>query len=104
MKKYYGFEHFYGIATVDDDGCYIGDLIAFNSKKERDEWVDKDLFKNGNFHRSSLTSKEARKWLIHNFDMICNYLGEWCDVYSHEIPMNVLVEAYEKAIVDEEWR
>ena len=40
----------------------MGDeLLRFDTKKERDEWVLADVF-DGNFHRAAVTGSVARRW------------------------------------------
>lgn len=59
---HYGFRHTYGINTTDTDGNIIGTLYVFDTKRERDEWVSADVW-DGNYHRATISSKDARKYL-----------------------------------------
>lgn len=59
---YYGFYHSYGINTTDTEGNIVGRLYIFNTKQERDQWVDEDIW-DGNYHRAPINSKDARKYL-----------------------------------------
>lgn len=59
MAKYYGIDCGYGVNVVNFDGERIGEVKVFDTKAERDAWVDGDRF-DGNWHRSAITSREAR--------------------------------------------
>jgi hypothetical protein len=39
-RHYYAFRHTYGQHTVDSDGDPIGTIYAFDSRKERDQYVE----------------------------------------------------------------
>lgn len=63
MTHYYAFEHTYGIGTTDTDGDIIGTLYIFDTKHERDSWINKDVW-DGNFHRATISYKDARNEIV----------------------------------------
>lgn len=62
-RHFYGLHWAYGINTVDSNGDPIATPIVFDTKAERDAWVDEDRF-DGNFHRSATTAAEARRLMV----------------------------------------
>lgn len=70
---YYAFHNRYGVGTRDaDDLRRIGYLYIFESRADRDAWVDDDVW-DGNYHRESLTSREAMPYLV---EAACSVTGE----------------------------
>lgn len=60
----YGFYWQYGIGTVSaNDYQPVGDVMVFDSKRERDEWIAGDKF-DGNWHRSAMSAREARRLMV----------------------------------------
>ncbi|MDY4535627.1 hypothetical protein [Tractidigestivibacter sp.] len=59
MARFYGIECRYGRDVVDSDGRRRGDVHVFRTKAERNAWIDADEW-DGDYHRDTLTSKEAR--------------------------------------------
>lgn len=53
--NFYGFEHTYGIGTLDEDGNRIGTLRVFDSRSERQLWEEHDCDCN-----EAITASEAR--------------------------------------------
>lgn len=70
--------HFYagywqfGVGVGDFDGNPICSLLVFDSRKERDAWVDADHFDN-NWHRSALTRGEALPFMRGELDVFRAY-------------------------------
>lgn len=64
MSFFYAFYNNYGIGTADTDGNRIGELRVFDTKRERDEWVDEEDYSGGNLHREAISGKEARAFAI----------------------------------------
>lgn len=63
MAHYYGIECGYGRNVTDSEGNRLGDVKVFATKAERDAWVDADEF-DGNWHRDSIGSGEARRLML----------------------------------------
>ena len=88
--RYYAFHHNYGINTTDTRGNIIGALYVFDTKQERDEWIEKDIW-DGNYHRSTVNSKDARK-------IMSSCLLSWGVINSkseaNNLPTDVLVDMY----------
>ena len=58
---HYAFYNRYGVGTRHaSDGQRIGRLHIFDTRSERDEWVDGERYEDGNAHREAITCKEAR--------------------------------------------
>lgn len=69
-RKWYAADNSYGTNfTYDSDGWCVN---VFDSKAERDAWVEADTYPNGNPTREVVTAKQARKirreedWYIHH--------------------------------------
>lgn len=60
--RYYAFHHTYGINTTDTCGNIIGRLYVFDTRQDAARWVSEDVW-DGNYHRSTISSKDARKYL-----------------------------------------
>ena len=67
MKHYYAGRNTYGINFALEDGN-AWHVYQFDSKKERDEWVKDDDYRNGNPTRDIITAKDARR-----------VTGQWTD-------------------------
>lgn len=60
--RYYAFYHTYGINTTDTCGNIIGRLYVFDTRQDAARWDSEDVW-DGNYHRSTISSKDARKYL-----------------------------------------
>lgn len=69
MAKFYGIECGYGKHVTDSEGHRLGTVHVFDTKKQRDDWEDRDYT-----HRDSLTSSEARKQMVNDGDFDINRL------------------------------
>lgn len=59
---YWGFENIYSFGAVDNDGNEIGSLVRFDSRSDRNNWINEDGQK-----REPLSSKEARRIMEHDY-------------------------------------
>lgn len=62
-SHFYGITCTYGPHVVDGDGQRLGMVKVFCSKRERDAWVDADVW-DGSWHRAAITSDEARACMV----------------------------------------
>lgn len=90
---FYGFYHIYGINTTDTLGNPMGTLHTFATRKERDEWVDADTW-DGNYHRTAMGSKDARKEL----ESMYMELGIYSKGEARATDMSELVRLYAVAL------
>ena len=61
---YYGFYNTCGVKTRSaDDGSRIGHLRIFESRSDRDSWVDADVW-GGSYRREPITAREAMTYLV----------------------------------------
>ena len=90
---YYAFLNSYGIGTRHADGGRIGTLKVFDSKRERDAWVDADTW-DGNYHREPVSSHEARRIML---DMLYS-LGVFDPVFDAP-SMQEIVEEYRELVI-----
>ena len=66
MSFSYGFYWDYGVGVYrETDGTRYrpGTLMVFDSRDERDKWVNADVF-DGNFHRSTIDAKTAKSIMV----------------------------------------
>lgn len=66
-KHFYAAHSYMGIEYTYDSPCWS--LYAFDSKKERDEWMRENKYANGNIVAEEVSIKTARKicpWLNKN--------------------------------------
>lgn len=82
---WYGFHNAYGNGSR-MDGERVGRVRVFDSRRERDAWVEADVF-DGVFHREAITSAEARRLMLRD-------LRPWRDVDG--MGPDALAEAYEE--------
>lgn len=54
---YYAMYSPYGIRTINRSD----QLLRFTSKRDRDKWINDEVFDGSNYHVSSLTYREARR-------------------------------------------
>lgn len=68
MKRYYGFDNVMGIGMryAEDSGRY-GQVVVFDTKAERDDWIERDEF-DGRWHREAITSTQARREMLRCID------------------------------------
>lgn len=74
---YYAFDNRYGVGMRDaDDLSRIGYLHIFESRSDRDAWVDADVW-DGNYRREAITAREALPYLVESACSItCEFPGE----------------------------
>ena len=58
-RHWYAFWWRYGIGRKYQDGTWPGTLMVFDTRVERDVWVDDDHF-DDDWHREAVTAREAR--------------------------------------------
>lgn len=62
---YYAFYNRYGVNTRHAaDNSRVGRLHIFDTRSERDAWVDGERYEGGNVHREAITCKEARTLML----------------------------------------
>jgi hypothetical protein len=63
MTTFYAFKHKYGQNVRDaEDGKELGQVITFESRKERDAWVeDGPAYRNEGGYREAITSQQAAR-------------------------------------------
>ena len=70
---FYAFDNRYGVGTRSDyDLRRIGRLHIFESRRDRDSWVDAEVW-DGNYRREAITSREALPYLV---EAACSVTGE----------------------------
>jgi len=80
MKKhYYAVESRYGLNILDDDNKIMGYVVVFESKKDRDVWVDETRSKNYSDWgmRAIISAKYAKKYDIRDWRFV--YPGPFFD-------------------------
>lgn len=85
---YYAFNNSCGIGTRHAEGGRIGTLHVFDTKRERDEWVDADVW-DGNYHREAISCHEARGIMLNDL-----YYWEVFDPVFDAPTMSEIVEEY----------
>lgn len=67
MCNYYAFDWNYGVGAYREYGdgrrCPDGQLMVFDSERERDAWVAADVF-DGNLHRRAMDGKTAKHIMV----------------------------------------
>jgi hypothetical protein len=95
MAKFYAFENTYGIDARDTDNNRIGSVMVFGSRSARDEWVNMDVLRNGNYHREAIAANEARREMIRAaYDDLLNKHVVWERADLRYLPMDTITEAY----------
>ena len=75
-RHYYAIYNPYGIGTVDVDGYPFGCPQVFDTREERDKWVDEhEDYNNGNPHTHAMSGKAFRDCVTHDSNFIA-----WCDM------------------------
>ena len=60
-RRYYAKYNSYGVDFVPD--CGFWDVLVFNSKKERDDWVEGNCYDGNNYVAACLYAKNVNKYL-----------------------------------------
>lgn len=99
MRKYYGIYCRYGANVVDNDGDRLGMVLAFDTKRQRDAWVDDDEW-DGDYHRAAITSNEARRCMVKScyFDYgMLERKYHYARNEARSAPMEAIVDCYSSA-------
>ncbi len=78
---YYAYYWHYGLRCVNEKGREMGSLMAFPTKKSRDEWVSDERYENGNLHREDIDSRVARRYMIHELENTSDW-SRLLDIYD----------------------
>lgn len=89
---YYGFYNSCGIGMRYENGDRIGHLEVFETKRDRDAWIEADEW-DGNWYREAITSTEARRYMLDRLDSF-GLFGEPKSYMERFGSMDEIVGAY----------
>jgi hypothetical protein len=92
--KAYGFFNEYGKGWTDTAGHKIGEVKIFDSKAERDEWINEAPYtSSGNVGAEAITAAEAKK-------LMSLEIRRWKGESTKDWSTDEIVEEYNKIIED----
>lgn len=76
MEHWYAIYNTYGNRTK-MRGSEVGRVHVFDTERERDEWVEADVFVDGDFHREAIGSREARRLMAARLSRLSPFTDFW---------------------------
>ena len=98
MAKFYGFNNLYSVGARNTENKRIGYVVVFSSRAARDEWVNGEVLRNGNYCREVITAKEARREMLRvAYDDLLSRHVVWERADVKHVPMDEIIRAYFRA-------